>query len=387
MKNQKLTKTLVDKISLEQSGQKLYWDSELQGFGLRVGVTKKTYIVQGNVNGKDQRYTIGAHGTYTPETARQAARELLLKMSKGISLIDEKKAKRVKKCTLKEVYDRYISERSGSLTERTIANYDGYIRNHISKWSSTSLENISRDDIIGHYEHMRKLGKDALARQVFKFLQTLYSYAQIDNEDLKNPVEILSKKKMWIAKKRRETYIKNYQLPKWYQSVMKLNNHSIRDALLVILFTGMRKNEVFTMKWSYVDFEDKTLKIPFTKNKKPLVLPLNSYLYNIFSERKKYAGESEWIFPGNGKSGHITEAKKAVKAIVSDSNIDFMIHDLRRTFATITSSMDVSAYNVKRLVNHSMAADVTAGYIINNVDNLRDVSERIGEKISGLIKG
>ena len=39
------------------------------------------------------------------------------------------------------------------------------------------------------------------------------------------------------------------------------------------------------------------------------------------------------------------------------------LHDLRRTFITAAESLDISAYAVKRLVNHKMSWDVTAGYI------------------------
>jgi hypothetical protein len=47
------------------------------------------------------------------------------------------------------------------------------------------------------------------------------------------------------------------------------------------------------------------------------------------------------------------------------------LHDLRRTFITIAESLDISAYAVKRLVNHKMNNDVTAGYIIADVERLR----------------
>ena len=57
--------------------------------------------------------------------------------------------------------------------------------------------------------------------------------------------------------------------------------------------------------------------------------------------------------------------------MVNDSGVSFSAHDLRRTFITIAESLDISVYALKRLLNHKMTNDVTAGYIITDVERLR----------------
>lgn len=47
--------------------------------------------------------------------------------------------------------------------------------------------------------------------------------------------------------------------------------------------------------------------------------------------------------------------------VIRESGVTFSLHDLRRTFITVAESLDISAYPVKRLVNHKMSRDVTAG--------------------------
>ena len=64
----------------------------------------------------------------------------------------------------------------------------------------------------------------------------------------------------------------------------------------------------------------------------------------------------------------------------------FTIHDLRRTFITIAESLDISAYAVKRLVNHKMTNDVTAGYIVSDVERLRNPMECIATNLLKLMK-
>ena len=74
---------------------------------------------------------------------------------------------------------------------------------------------------------------------------------------------------------------------------------------------------------------------------------------------------------------HIYEPKKAVLKVVELSGVPFTLHDLRRTFATIADSLDLSAYALKRLLNHKMGNDVTAGYIMRDVERLRKPMQQI----------
>jgi integrase len=59
------------------------------------------------------------------------------------------------------------------------------------------------------------------------------------------------------------------------------------------------------------------------------------------------------------------------------SGIHFRIHDLRRTFITIAEGLDISAYALKRLMNHKMNGDITAGYIVTDVERLRKPMQQI----------
>jgi hypothetical protein len=54
---------------------------------------------------------------------------------------------------------------------------------------------------------------------------------------------------------------------------------------------------------------------------------------------------------------------------------------LRRTFATIAESLDIPAYALKRLLNHKMSGDVTAGYVIQDVERLRAPMQSITDFI------
>ncbi|USO04386.1 MAG: hypothetical protein H6853_03700 [Rhodospirillales bacterium] len=71
---------------------------------------------------------------------------------------------------------------------------------------------------------------------------------------------------------------------------------------------------------------------------------------------------------------------------MKQSGISFTCHDLRRTFITIAESLEISAYALKRLINHRVT-DVTGGYIIVDVERLRNPVQKIEafilEKVNG----
>lgn len=63
------------------------------------------------------------------------------------------------------------------------------------------------------------------------------------------------------------------------------------------------------------------------------------------------------------------------------SGVTFMLHDLRRTFLTIADTQEISAYAIKKLANHRTQNDVTAGYIVADVERLREPMDRISKFI------
>ena len=120
-----------------------------------------------------------------------------------------------------------------------------------------------------------------------------------------------------------------------------------------------------------------------TKNHQPLTLPLTDFIYNLL-ENRKAAANSDYVFAGDGKSGYLIEPRRQVQKVIQLSEVSFTLHDLRRTFITIAEGLDISAYALKRLVNHKMSNDVTAGYIISDVERLRKPMEQVSAQLNYL---
>jgi len=149
-----------------------------------------------------------------------------------------------------------------------------------------------------------------------------------------------------------------------------------RDVIVLILSTGLRKNEAQKLMWKDVDFKRKTINIPNTKNGRDHLLPMTQLTYSMLKYRQENAEKSKYVFrlKGDNESPHITDFRKTLKNVCISSKIPIVSpHDLRRTFATVLNSLDVGFADTKHLMNHT-SKDVTVGvYIQPDIEKLRKI--------------
>jgi integrase len=384
----KLTKSIVDSITAPADrDQAFYRDAQLKGFAVRVTASGvKSFIVEKLVSGKVRRMTIGRYGEITVEQARREAQKMLGKIATGIDPRAEKETAELHATTLDQVFQDYIKARR-ELKPKTLHDYRRVIECSFSDWKNKPLVSITKAKVLKLHGELGEERGPAYANLSMRLLRALFNFAIEQYEDAKghsliteNPVKGLSKTRSWYRVRRRQTYIKTYELAPWFRGLQKITNETLRDYLLLTLFTGLRRNEAAQLKWSDIDLKAKTLTVEETKNHQPHTLPLSEYLSELLTRRKQQA-YSEYVFPSTGKGGYIVEPRKQAAKITEDSGVTFTVQDLRRTFITLAESLDISAYAVKRLLNHKMTNDVTAGYIVSDVERLRKPMQLISDNL------
>lgn len=389
----KLTKTVVDNLQNPESGQLFYREEALKGFAVRVGKTTKAYFVEKWIDGKAVRVTIGNHGQITAVQARKEAQRLLGIMAIGQNPADEKKQARAKVITLKEAFEEFLNTRK-SLKPRTIYDYKRVMEFCFHKWQKKPIVEITKDMVARRHTQIGKESGGAYANLAMRVLRAVFNFAIAQYEDSQgqpiisdNPVRRLSQTRAWYRVERRQTVIKLHELSAFFEGLNQLQDTSIttkaevvRDYLLLLLFTGLRRQEAAQLKWEHVDFKAKTMTVTDTKNHEPLTLPLSDYLFDLLKARHEKQ-INDYVFHGNGENGYLVEPRRQMAKVTKFSDVSFTVHDLRRTFITIAESLDISSYAVKRLINHKMSGDVTAGYIIADVERLRKPMQRITDYI------
>lgn len=424
----KLTKITVEKLPFAGKGKQVdYYDSELDGFGVRVSATGKKYFVRAHIGNRRVRVMLKSFKLISAEEARKEALATLGTMAQGVDpnqverdniqqAAKKRREEKQQSVTLQAVLDDYLQK--GKLKPRTVKTYHDLFRLYLADWLERPATEITRDMVKHRHQDIatgkrqrqvfkkeadtKKAGvkkvvdskrREGAADNCFRTLRAVLNYAFEDEEGgalYANPVTVLSsrKRKAWYKVDRRRTLIKNSDLPAWSKAVEALDNPITRDFLLFLIYTGLRRNEAAGLRWDQVDFQEGCFTIPDTKNGEPHTLPLSDYLINLLMKRKAEAwSDNPYVFPSTGKAGYLQEPKRAIGAVTVATGITFTCHDLRRTFATIAESLDLSGYTVKALLNHKQqVGDVTGGYIILNVDRLREPMQKITNAIQERIR-
>ncbi|WP_131795553.1 tyrosine-type recombinase/integrase [Fluoribacter gormanii] len=385
----KITKSAVDKLPLPVSttqgrtAQKRYYDDAMKGFGVRVtsGGTK-AFFVEKLIKNKLSRITLGRYPEITVEMARKEAQKLLGQIATGMDPLAEKRAEKMRQITLNDVFNDYIQVRK-SLKHNTLYNYKKVLATGFAGWVNKPLLGITKDSVAKHHKKLGKEHGEAYANLAMRLLRALFNFAAGQYEDTQgksliteNPVKRLSQTRAWYRVERRQSFIKAHELAAWYLGVQQLQSAVLRDYLMLIILTGLRRQEAATLRWDQVDLNAKTLTVLDTKNHESHTLPLSSYLYELLLSRSQKR-INDYVFPGTGAAGHIIEPRKQMANVTKLSGIHFTVHDLRRTFITIAEGLDISAYALKRLMNHKMNGDITAGYIVTDVERLRKPMQQI----------
>jgi integrase len=385
----KLTKASVERVPFVSRGQRFLWDTELPGFGLCVGSKSRTYLVQRTMGGRGPnretvKVRIGRHGIFTAEEARREARDLLNRMARGENPRETKRKTEAESLTLRQAWVQFQSLKP-NLSPKTIESYSRVVNRDLACWLDRPLAGISGSELVREYLRQSSERTPSTAARNMRCFRAIYNFAMAIHENLpQNPADRLKKLRLWHRDPPRSSYIRPHQLPVWYAGIMRLQNDHAPDYFRLLVFTGMRKSEGLALRWEHIDFGGRTLTVPKTKNGDPLVLPLSSFLVDLFKARRQRFPSAEWVFPGDDPERRIEEPKKWIKRANEASGIKFSPHDLRRTFITVAESLDLSAYTLKRLMNHRTGWDVTAGYIILDVERLRAPMQRITDRLMAL---
>ena len=395
----KLTKRAVDTAAPQPNGkQRLYFDTDLHGFGLCVGAGAKTYFAQGTVRGRFRRVTIGRHGVFTVDQARREAQQVLAKIARGEDPAEEKRKAAIRGFTLQQALD--LSEQSlknKGRSARTISDYRYIIETYLKTWRDRPLNEITRHDAqqrhlkiaadvaAGRFANGRE--RDArhgrgTADRVMVAFRAVYNRALRGHPELPaNPCINVD----FFRVKHEQTELPLSQLHQWYRHVATLDNPIRRDYLLFVLHTGQRRTSAAVARWEHVDFAQRVLHVPNPKGGHPFALPLTDYLVKMLRTRQRENAEafedSPWVFPAASASGHIAEPREDFEGV------KWTPHDLRRWFITAATDLKLHPWDIKLLVNHRLpSGDVTAGYVQHEVERLRPAMDAIGAKLRALCK-
>ncbi|EFD0538330.1 tyrosine-type recombinase/integrase [Escherichia coli O7:H10] len=407
------------------------------GFGVKVSLTKKTYVIQRRVSSGDRSVSEGKKPSSVLKVkvgnvsdfpnidqAREVARQLVQTM-----IATKRNPNRIKReteaseLTISEVFAQYrnhLMGRSKPAKPNTLAVLDK-AENRLSEWAGLRVKDLTGNEILRKFDEIASRARTA-AEQTFRWINVAVRHAieiEAGNAQTQqrqpslsyNPFSILKvQKKFRTRSELEDSYkakgVRNPLSPKDTLGRFLTALHNKRsfnrlgcDYLLLTVLLGARKEETASLCWrevlteeearttSYVDLENRMIRFFDTKNRNDHELPICDATKRILEDRRdivndneKRADKRKWFFPARSsrsKIGHYSDSKSLRENLCQEAGIVKLgMHDLRRTFGRVAEELTSYAV-VKKLLNHRNTTDPTERYANPDQDRVYEALQRI----------
>jgi len=136
----------------------------------------------------------------------------------------------------------------------------------------------------------------------------------------------------------------------------RLYGDHIMPIVLVALNTGMRRGEIFQLRWENVSFHDNliTVTAETAKSSRKRYINMNKETQRVLKDWHKHSTREGLVFPNPETGKPLVEIKSMWSTILKDAGVkNFRFHDLRHTFASKLVMKGAPLYMVQKLLGHS----------------------------------
>ncbi len=409
----KLTKSYIDNLQPTDKDV-LYWDSELKGFGVKVTPkNRKVFLVmhrpKGHI-GAAKKYTIGTHGEWTVQQARDRAREILTEGSKGndVGAIERVERQRKSSDILSDLVDEFLKKHAAQNkthgeTKRILE------RELLPKHGKKSIHIVTKHDVLSVLEGIRDRGSPIMANRALAAIRKLMNWCVsrgIIDTSPANGISQLSKEvsrdRVLSREETRAALISAKKMGYPYGNIVEL-----------LFLTAQRRDEVGEMRWSELDLDNAAWTIPAqrAKNGKAHDVHLSKDALTSLSSIPRFVSadnvESDLVFTTTGTSpfSGFSKAKTALdkkmlevlQKMGEDKGVNpelvkltpWRLHDIRRTVTTELSKLGVAIHVADAILNHKSNAMSSVARIYQRnefIDERRDALNKWCDHLNEMLR-
>ena len=124
----------------------------------------------------------------------------------------------------------------------------------------------------------------------------------------------------------------------------------LKSLVTMAIHTGMRRGELFELRWFDVDFGRGVIHVRDTKTAKDRVVPMSAAVREVLERQPKTSGH---VFPSPKTGGQLVCIKYAFNEACRAAKIkDFRFHDLRHTAASRLADAGVNVVIIAEILGH-----------------------------------
>ena len=377
----------VERIESLALGEMLM-DTDEPGLGIRRQGDARVFFVRRYRDGRRHFVTIGTHGEggLTVTTARERAKRLVASILDGH---DPSAARAVERGmpTVSDLAAEWLELHvDAKLKSSTAKAYRSALRVVILPSIGDLRVNRVTADAVQRLHH-KAMATPYVANRSLAIISKMFGYAERAGyrKPGSNPARGIER----FREERRERYLTDDELGRLGGAlaaehvVIRHTPYAIA-AIKLLAFTGMRLNEVLTLRWDEVDIERRLLFLADSKTGRKTVIAGSAAIELL---RGLPRSSSQYVFPGARTGRPLEGVRKAWKNVTKEADLfGVRIHDLRHTFASISASAGGSLLMIGKLLGHSQH-QTTARYAHLATDPIRDLADKTSLSISKALLG
>lgn len=344
----------------DENGENKIIDIPYTGIFYRIGKriggrgTEKIYYVTYKKNGKKFEESVGRQYAeqMTPARAANVRADIIegrrLPKKEQKILDKEKKRAEADKYTIERLWKEYkLSRTLGKSLKIDQGRYKKYIEPVFGKKEPKELIKLDVDRV--RIKLLKKLSPQTV-KHVLNLLTWIINYGV---KNIKGFEGISFHIQKPTVNNEKTEDLTPAQLEKLLQSIEADENIDVGDMMKMALYTGMRRGEIFKLKWRDINLETGFILIKDPKGGQDQKVPINDMARNLLNNITKR--KSPYVFPG--KSGGMrTTTGVAGRRIRDRAGLtkDFRpMHGLRHVYASmLASSGKVDMYVLQKLMTH-----------------------------------
>ena len=191
-------------------------------------------------------------------------------------------------------------------------------------------------------------------------------------------------------------YLTGEQVQRVLEVAKRDRSFDIYPFLLVATATGMRLNEILSVRWEHIDLDRRLIHIPKAKagsRDQPVTKSLAEYLSGRLEQMRSDRPDAKkldpvgWLFPSHrDPQKHMVGIQKPFRRVIEAAGLDpskITRHTLRHTAITHLVQAGVDLPTVQRISGHK-SLQMVSRYAHQNAAHIENAMDQLEERLSKL---